>query len=112
MKRVLIWSESGDLELLKKILEEGGIHSVIRNPRAVKSPTLQPLDIELWVLNDSDFPRARELCQDWFTLAPDAVDIWVCPKCEQGIESRFEFCWQCGSRQTLTRDNHPEAAAV
>lgn len=102
MKHVLTLSESAELELLKNILEEGGIHCVLKNEPLAQAMPISPFTAELWVVNDDDLPRARELCQDWFAPAPDAVEYWVCPACGQRLGSRFDTCWKCGARREMT----------
>lgn len=99
MKRVLTLSESAELELLKNVLEEGGIHCVLKNAQLVQALPITPFNAELWVLNDDDLPQARDLCQDWFNPEPDALDVWDCSKCNQRLGSRFDTCWKCGTRR-------------
>lgn len=56
MKQVLALSESAELELLKNVLEEGGIHCVLKNEELAQALPITPFNIELWVLNDDDLP--------------------------------------------------------
>lgn len=102
MKHLLTLSESAEVELLKNILEEGGIHCVLKNAQLAQALPLSPFTTELWVVNDDDFLPAQALCQDWFAPAPDALDLWVCPACGQRLGRRFDACWKCGTKRELT----------
>ena len=110
MKLLLTLSESAELELLKNILEEGGIHCVLRNEQLAQALPLSPFHAELWVVNDHDFPPAQELCHDWFAPAPDALDFWVCPACGQRLGSRFDACWKCGGKRGIGGKLNQEGA--
>ena len=99
MKQVLTLSESTELELLKNVLEEGGIPCVLKNEELAQVLPITPFNPELWVVNDDDLPRAQALCQDWFGPEPDASDAWDCSKCGQRHGSRFDCCWKCGTHR-------------
>jgi hypothetical protein len=99
MKQVLSLAESAELELLKNVLEEGGIHCVLKNAQIAQALPIMPFNTELWVLNDNDLPQAQQLCHDWFQPEPDALDVWDCPQCGQSLGSRFDACWKCGAKR-------------
>jgi len=99
MKRVMTLSESAELELLKNVLEEGGIHCVLKNAQLAQALPIMPFNTELWVVNDADLPQAQELCYDWFKPEPDDLDAWVCPWCDRRVGNRFDTCWECGTKR-------------
>ncbi len=99
MKPVLTLAESAELELLKNVLEEGGIHCVLKNADVVQALPVEPCHEELWVLKDEDLPRAQELCHDWFAPALDDFDQWFCPQCQEPLGHQFDSCWRCGIRR-------------
>jgi hypothetical protein len=99
MKQVISLSESAELELLKNVLEEGGIRCVLKNAQPVQALPITPFNTELWVLNDDDLPHAQKLCHEWFNPGPDDLDAWVCPWCGQRLGSRFDSCWECGTKR-------------
>jgi hypothetical protein len=101
MKQVLTLSESAELELLKNVLEEGGIHCVLKNEQLAQAIPITPFNLELWVLNDKDLLRAQELCHDWFAPAPDDLGTWDCSQCGQRLGSRFDSCWKCGTTREM-----------
>ena len=112
MKHVLTFSESAELELLKNILEEGGIHCVIKNEQSAPGLAVNPSNPELWVLNDDDFSRAKKFCHDWFDPGPNDLDVWVCLQCEQGNENRLDACWKCGATREIAEELDEEAATT
>ena len=99
MKQVLTLSESAELELLKNVLENDGIHCVLKNQELAQAMPISPFNPELWVLNDDDLPQAQKLCHDWFHPEPDDLDVWDCQKCGQRLGSRFDTCWECGTKR-------------
>ena len=55
---------SADQEIVKGLLEEADIPCLIRNEYLSpgEAPFISP---ELWILNDEDYPRAREIVDAW-----------------------------------------------
>jgi len=61
-----------------------------------------PLDIfpTLWVVQDDDLPRARELLATFLENPdPEGGPAWVCPGCGETVEPGFDLCWNCGRRR-------------
>jgi hypothetical protein len=50
----------------------------------------------VWVLEDRDLPRARQLLEAFLTPAEPAA-AWRCPACGAEVEGEFDLCWQCGA---------------
>jgi hypothetical protein len=48
----------------------------------------------VWLLEDRDLPRARQLLEDFLAPAAAGGD-WRCPACGAEVEGSFELCWQC-----------------
>jgi Putative prokaryotic signal transducing protein len=88
---------SPDNEMLKSILEKADIPCMIRNEylsmAAGEIPFIPP---ELWILNDEDYPRAKEIVDTWRTAKIENHGPWVCPRCHEEIEGQFTSCWKCG----------------
>ena len=99
MKQVFTLPESSELELLKNMLEEAGVRCALRNERLSQALPATPFNVELWVENDDDFPRAQELCQGWLHPPPGATGTWVCTKCGQRLRGQFDSCWKCGAKR-------------
>ena len=58
---------------------------------------------ELWILNDDDNPKAKELLDIWLESRNRVNESWVCRECGEQIEGQFMSCWKCGN----TRENDP-----
>ncbi len=101
MKQVLALPETAELELLKNMLKEAGIPCEFRNEQLSQALPATPFNIELWVSNDIDFPRAEALCQGWLHPPGGEKGSWECAQCGQRLRSQFDSCWKCGAaRQT------------
>ena len=110
MKQVITLTESAELELLKNMLEKSGIPCALRNEQLSRAFPVTPFNEELWVDNDDDLTRARELCQAWLQPPPGAAGAWACPQCGQHLRGQFDSCWKCGAkRQTTAKLNHAGA---
>jgi hypothetical protein len=109
MKQVFTLPESAELELLKNMLEEAGIQCALRNEQLSQALPATPFNVELWVANDNDFPRAQELCQAWLHPPPGATGTWACAQCGQRLRSQFDSCWKCGAKRPATTKINNEA---
>jgi hypothetical protein len=82
----------------RNLLESSGIGSVVRNEiLSSAAGELPPADcqIELWVLSDSDAPRAEALLRCGGGPARGAP--WRCEGCGEASEAQFTQCWRCGT---------------
>jgi hypothetical protein len=103
MKLLLSAPTFTEVGLLQSQLESAGIACIIRNEHlSAVAGSIPFFDCypELWVLNDADESRARDLLAklrdtDSLTAAP-----WKCPDCGEEIEGQFESCWQCGAEKS------------
>ena len=90
---------SADQEIVKGLLDEAGIPSMIRNEHlAMALGELAPSDCspEVWILNDEDYPRAKEIVDDLRNSDVPAAQPWICSVCGEAIEGQFTSCWKCG----------------
>jgi hypothetical protein len=86
---------------LKNVLEHAGIATMIRNEHLgsvlgdIPFLECQP---ELWVLDDADGKRARELIHESLS-APisGVVAVWRCSHCGETNEAQYAACWNCGT---------------
>lgn len=82
----------------RNVLEAEGIASVIRNEHLGSILGDMPFAEtwpQLWVVNDLDYDRAKQLISD------DAIDEspqhdWRCSNCKEENEGQFSACWKCG----------------
>ena len=98
MKKV----ESADSLILinhyKNILESEGISCEVRNEHLGSILGEMPFAEtwpELWVHNDLDYDRAKQLISDVNDESPP--EGWQCAACGQSNERQFGVCWKCGA---------------
>lgn len=90
---------SADQEIVKGLLDEAAIPSMIRNEHlAMALGELAPSDCspEVWILNDEDYSRAKEIVDTLRNTKVETHNAWICPSCGESIEGQFTSCWNCG----------------
>lgn len=90
------------LSHLKNILEAEGIPCFIKNQNAFISrwaPLVMDMWPELWIANDADYERAKQIVADALSPAPSHGWPWTCPECGERHEPQFTDCWNCGASQ-------------
>lgn len=95
-------AEGGKIYSLKSILEEAGIPCLIRNENlsgALGEIPFTECSPELWVMNEQDYPRAKEIVIGWRAVPAGAQTSWLCPTCNETIEGQFSSCWKCGNEK-------------
>ena len=50
---------------------------------------------QLWVVNDLDFDRAKQLLES--ADAETSTAPWHCHRCGEENEGQFAACWNCGT---------------
>lgn len=106
MKQVYSARNEIDAQLMKGLLDERGIESVVQG--AALSTILGNVPVtpetlpSIWV-REEDFDGAAEAIAgfkaDAIPVQP-AADPWTCPKCGEVIESQFTECWKCGESKS------------
>jgi hypothetical protein len=98
MKRVHIAPTLLDAQLAADALSSLGIATHIFNANAAGAlgevPFMQAQP-EVWVEDDAQEIRAREVLADLLNVRPGAEKI--CPHCGEGNPGNFLSCWQCGA---------------
>ena len=83
----------------KNVLESEGIPCQIRNEFlggiAGEMP-LQEIWPELWIINDIDYDRAKQLIDNAIVDESPHAN-WKCGKCGEENEGQFAACWNCGA---------------
>ena len=59
---------------------------------------LQEIWPELWVINDIDYDRARQLLDNAIVDESPHAN-WTCRQCGEENEGQFAACWNCGTQQ-------------
>ncbi len=96
MKLIYTHQNPALAENMRNLLEEAGIQCILRNEYASGAVgELSFVDAwpEVWILQDSDYPRA---CNIIHQTQESSID-WVCPQCGEINDASFEICWQCGT---------------
>jgi hypothetical protein len=99
MKRLFSASSSADeatLQSLKSVLAGERIACEVRN-ELLSFATDQGL--ELWVVDDQDYGRARKIVESWRESVPEPHTAWVCPDCKEALAGQFTSCWKCGKER-------------
>jgi hypothetical protein len=102
MKRVFTANTmTADQEIVKDLLERAKIPCSIRNEHlSMALGELAPSECspEVWILNDEDYPQAKEIVDAWRNTKVEIRDPWVC-HCGEIIEGQFTSCWNCGQER-------------
>ena len=96
--------QNAQIGLLKDLLEKSFIPCVTRNEYlSVASGEIPFTECypELWLLNDGDYARAKEILDEWIAPESRVQESWSCPRCEEEIEGQFASCWKCGQQKDL-----------
>ncbi|MES9992352.1 MAG: DUF2007 domain-containing protein [Candidatus Thiodiazotropha sp.] len=88
-----------EAQMLKDYLDLQGIETVIVGDYLSGAVGELPADIfpTLWVLEEGDLERAKQLTERFFHRSAMAGEAWRCDVCGESIEAGFELCWNCGS---------------
>lgn len=100
MKKVATASTVLMINHYRNILVAEGIPCQIRNDQLNQILGEMPFTEvwpELWVENDLDFDRAKQLL-DEAIIQESPERSWRCKKCGEENEGQFAACWNCGSR--------------
>jgi len=82
----------------KNVLASEGIESRIKNEHLGSIVGEMPfVEVwpELWVVNDLEYDRAKQLIDAAITEESPAEN-WRCKKCGEENEGQFAACWKCG----------------
>jgi hypothetical protein len=62
-------------------------------------PYATDLGLELWVLDDQDYPKAKKILDAWDGPAAGPRTPWWCGHCKETIQGQFTSCWKCGKER-------------
>ena len=84
----------------KNLLGAEGIRSEIRNEFLGgilgEMPFVETWP-ELWVCNDLDFDRAKQLIESVESESTTSSPGWRCKRCGEENEGQFAACWNCSA---------------
>ena len=91
-----------EVETRKEVLEQEGILCTVKNQQgsslAGEVPFAEVFP-ELWVIHDEDYPKAKDLLDNWEKTIPVAETPWTCSACGERHSAEFTSCWKCGNEK-------------
>ncbi|MDZ7645365.1 MAG: DUF2007 domain-containing protein [Woeseiaceae bacterium] len=99
MKKVTTESSLVTISHYRNLLQSEGIDAFLRNEHLgsiVGEMPFQEVWPELWVKNDLDYDRARQLISGEALAEESPPDDWRCRRCGETNEGQFAACWSCG----------------
>jgi hypothetical protein len=87
-----------DAHMMRGLLGQAGIEARVFNENAVGGMGEIPFTHvypEVWVVNETDLIRARELIDDFEHPAASPGPI-LCRHCGEENPGNFQACWSCG----------------
>tara|TARA_B100001123_G_scaffold447857_1_gene606763 strand:+ start:18920 stop:19255 length:336 start_codon:yes stop_codon:yes gene_type:complete len=108
LKKIYVATGPGDAHVLRGLLEAAGVRVVIRGDDFVPLQGGSLFHVEtrpsVWVLQDENFLRAREIADNYANDLRDETDSsdqqWECSDCHEAIEQQFSHCWKCGQSRS------------
>jgi len=99
MKKLTTSESSVTINHWKNLLESEGISCELRNEHLGSIMGEMPfMEVwpQLWIVNDLDFDRARQLLSD-DAAAESPTETWKCRHCGEENEGQFAACWKCST---------------
>ncbi|HEY8520056.1 MAG TPA: DUF2007 domain-containing protein [Gammaproteobacteria bacterium] len=93
MRKVFRSKAPTEATLVRNLLVEEGIDARLFGG---ETPYPGVLNIEVWVTDDADAPRALELIRR--TFSDEERPAWRCAACGESNPASFELCWSCGAK--------------
>jgi hypothetical protein len=88
-----------EAQMLKDFLLQQGVETVILHDLLSGAAGGVPANIfpTLYVLEQQDLKRARELTEQFLSQSPSKGEPWVCEVCGERNDAGFEVCWNCAT---------------
>lgn len=99
MKKVTSDSSPVTIAHYKNLLQSEGISAFVRNEHFASimgEIPFQEVWPELWIENDLDFDRAKQLIDSAVLAEESDQAVWICSHCQADNEGQFAACWKCG----------------
>ena len=97
MKKLTSHASNVTIHHYRNLLEAEGIPCEIRNEHLGSVFGELPFTEtwpQLWVVNDLDYDRAKQLISDE-VLNESPAASWRCKQCGEENEGQFSVCWNC-----------------
>ena len=102
MKKVTSADSLITINHYKNILISEGIPAFLRNEHLgsiIGEMPFQEVWPELWVENDLDYDRAKQLIDASTIIDESPTTHWRCSNCGEENEGQFAACWACEKAQ-------------
>ena len=99
MKKLYRAANLPEAHILRGLLAQAGIEAHVFNENAQGGLGQLPFTEawpEVWVSEDRDLRRAREIVQA-FECLPEVTACIHCPACAEENPISFQLCWSCGT---------------
>lgn len=99
MKLVHTAAQSTEARVLRQLLEAEGLAVLVKGEHIdtlrgeIPIPEAMPT---VWVLDDAEESRAREILASYLTGAGETGEAWTCGGCGEEHDAQFGACWSCG----------------
>lgn len=100
MLRIYGAADLPDAHIVLGLLHQAGIEARVLNQHARGGLGDLPFGEvypEVWIDNDGDRERARQIVEAYQAKAVDA-GVRHCPNCGEESPGNFDQCWNCGAR--------------
>jgi Putative prokaryotic signal transducing protein len=88
----------GDLERIREVLQNAGIHGELLSGLAGDIPSSDSTP-EVWLMDDGQYDQARQILAALLSEPVSSQPPWKCPQCGEVLEAQFDSCWRCGSHR-------------
>jgi hypothetical protein len=98
MRKIYSAATLPDAHLVRGLLAQAGIDARVFNENAQGGMGEIPFTHaypEVWIVDEGDAPRARELIRQFERPGPPAAAV-RCPACAEDNPGNFQLCWNCG----------------
>lgn len=99
MKKITSSDSLVTINHYKNLLTTEGIAAFIKNEHLggiLGEMPFQEVWPQLWVENDLDYDRAKQLIDAQSILDESPGAMWRCKNCKEENEGQFGACWACG----------------
>jgi hypothetical protein len=107
MKKVYSSDSYFQVGHLRQLLESQHVKCVIKNEYLLGGAgELPPTECwpELWIVEDFQYEKARELVEGFLSAPPAGTSEWRCVECGERLEGQFTACWRCGTPRPPSLD--------
>jgi Putative prokaryotic signal transducing protein len=99
VKKVYRAANLPEAHLLRGLLAQAGIEALVFNENAQGGVGQLPFTEawpEVWVAQDRDLARARDIVQSFEARSANGADL-RCSRCAEDNPGSFQSCWNCGA---------------